>query len=417
MLTVSARRNSASTAIDRAVRDALGTVAGRHLPTRAAFDRLLRHVRCRSDLLRPARFGGRFGARGYGEVVTGLLSLATHYTDWLRPVDTWEPAGDNPLPQFSSLARHLLATYPVPGFMTGVWFRGRDAEARRQQGWFLHIGSGRNIRKADLPLPYTKMMAHHFFQAPDHLTVEAALRWGQVRGLGGSKELAQAVAATRLGSSFESEDFWLTVLHFLVNHPELDLGHVGPVVDYLHNQKFVPQEGRWEQGDLVELGPPQPNVSMKGRTPRSLLRQVGEWHDQLKHPRNIALLRWRPCGIGGFRHIERDTSAGFRCWTIRELTCSEELRREGEAMRHCVGSYVGACARHETSVWSMCFQNDEQQFRVMTIEVDPVSRTICQARRRGNAPPNEKALGVMRLWAGQEGLRFKFWSKGELVLG
>jgi hypothetical protein len=47
----------------------------------------------------------------------------------------------------------------------------------------------------------------------------------------------------------------------------------------------------------------------------------------------------------------------------------------------------------------MLFENDERRFRVMTIEVDPASRTIYRARRRGNAPPNEKAVGVLRLWA------------------
>ena len=29
----------------------------------------------------------------------------------------------------------------------------------RQQGWYKHLGVGRNIRTADLPLSYTKKMA------------------------------------------------------------------------------------------------------------------------------------------------------------------------------------------------------------------------------------------------------------------
>ena len=323
----------------------------------------------------------------------------------------------SPLPRFSSLARHLLASYPVPHFLTSVWFEGRSVEARRRQGWYLHLGSGRNIRTADLPLPYTKKMAHEFLQAPDHFTVAAALRWGQIRGLGGSKELALAIAATRLGRSFESEDFWVTVVHFLVNHPELGLAEVGPVVDYLHHQRFIPEELFLNDGFRVELDPPQPKLSMKGRTPRSLLRQVGDWHEKLKHPGKFTSLKWKPSGIGEFRHVERDAAEGLRCWTIRELTSGEELRREGDSMRHCVASYAGACARRETSIWSMRFQDGERWYRVMTIEVDPATRTICQARRRGNAPPNEKALAVMRLWAGREGLKFGFWRAGVLVIG
>lgn len=84
-------------------------------------------------------------------------------------------------------------------------------------------------------------------------------------------------------------------------------------------------------------------------------------------------------------------------------------------MKHCVACYAGACARRTTSIWSMRFENDERRFRVMTIEVDLSTRTICQARRRYNVPPNEKALGVLRRWAEQEGLKLAFWSQGILV--
>jgi hypothetical protein len=74
------------------------------------------------------------------------------------------------------------------------------------------------------------MMAHHFMLAPDHFTVEAALRFGQVRGLGGSEVLAGAVAATRLGRSFEHDEFWRSVLQFFVNEPTIDPIHIGPIL-------------------------------------------------------------------------------------------------------------------------------------------------------------------------------------------
>lgn len=224
------------------------------------------------------------------------------------------------------------------------------------------------------------------------------------------------IASTRLGRSFEAEDFWLTVIRFLVGHPEIDLAHVGPVVEYLHHRKFVPEEALAEDGEWLDLGPPQPDLAMKGRTPRALLRLVAVWQRSPKHPRKLASLRWLPSAIGAYRQIERDDSDGLRCWTIRELTRGDELRREGEAMRHCVATYAGACARRATSIWSMRFENNGRRFRVMTIEVDPATRTISQARRRGNAPPNEKALGVLRRWADREGLRLEFWAEGSLVV-
>src|SRR5262249_49909715 len=149
--------------------------------------------------------------------------------------------------------------------------------AVQQQEWFVHVGRGQNIRTADLPLPYTKRMAHYFMQAPAGLTVEAALRWGQIHGLGGSERLARAVIGTRLGASFRHDDFWITVLRFFIANPMLDLAHVGPIVDYIEEQRFVSQSVLVAPGVVERGGPAQPNFTMKGRTPTSLLRQVEAW--------------------------------------------------------------------------------------------------------------------------------------------
>ena len=75
----------------------------------------------------------------------------------------WRPDSHNGRKQFGSLARHLLANYDVPAFMDIAWFFGEEDEARQQQGWFVHVGTGGNIRKADVPLTLTKKMAHLFF--------------------------------------------------------------------------------------------------------------------------------------------------------------------------------------------------------------------------------------------------------------
>jgi PcfJ-like protein len=343
---------------------------------------------------------------GIRRIIAGLLAIASHHTDWLRSVEGWTPIGDSPMPQFGSLALHLFARFPAPIFMSSVWLRGRDAESVRQQGWYKHIGLGRNIRTADLPLRYTKRMAHLFLQAPDHFTVEMALRWGQVRGLGGSEVLARAVAASRLGRSFENEAFWQTVLHFFVNEPKLDTLHVGPIVDYLNDQRFVPQDTFTEEGELGQAGPAQPNLTMKGRTQRSLLRQVEEWHKRLRQRPRATPVHWARSDIGELHYIEkvgRDEELS-RTWTIRELLSSGELYREGLAMQHCVVSYVRDCAGRRSSIWSMRIENQVRRDRVMTIEVDMKRRMISQARRRRNVRPDGRARKILERWALQEKL-------------
>ncbi len=415
MSTISPRKHSAKVLIDQAVRAALSTSAGQRPRTRAAFEALFRHAR-RAGLVHGDLPGERAHASATARLVGGLLALATHQRDWLRPVTTWEPLGTNPMPMFASLAEHLLAAYPMPRFLASVWLEPTDAEARRHQAWYKLIGAGRNIRSAgDLLFAYTSKMAHHFLLAPDHLSVGAALRWGEVRGLGGSRQFGLALGTTRLAHDFTHPEFWRSVVQFFANHPDFDPDLVGPTVDYLDHQKFAQAEETWWEGRTQTAGPPEPNLTMKGRTPRALIRQVNAWHAMLKRPKRWRSVRWAHSEIDEFSLVERDLPTDLRCWTIRELGSSDALWNEEKAMRHCAGTYVARCVSRATSVWSMRFENHEQRCRVATIEVDLASRTICQIKRRGNAPAKPKDLAILRTWAASAGLKLGFWFDGALV--
>jgi hypothetical protein len=378
------------------------SLAGRHDGALPAYERLLRQVQTRTNLLHPSDRA----ADSRNALNAGLLALALHHADWLRPVETWFPTRQNAWPLFTTLAHHLLALYPVPAFMTSVWFDLPPGEVLPQHSWYKLLGRGRNIRAAPLPLRLTKAMAHLFTQAPHHYTAIAALRWAQVRGLGGCEVLARAVVSTRLGKVLENEDFWESVLHFFINHPSLELAQVGPVVDFLQHQKFEWKEGVSSEGVFGKQPPPRPDYSMKGRTVVSVLRQVEEWHKQLGQGANQTSLSWRHSPFKNFRLVEGSDALGnMRVWTITELLTSRALFLEGQAMRHCVATYIDRCARRQTSIWSMQVENQRGRHRVLTIEVDVAKRMVCQARRKCNRLPQAVERELMERWAAQEGLK------------
>jgi hypothetical protein len=68
------------------------------------------------------------------------------------------------------------------------------------------MASGKNIRTARTPMPLTKMMAHHFLEAPATASIEGAFRWGEVHALGGDATLTHALLGTRLGNSFDHHE-------------------------------------------------------------------------------------------------------------------------------------------------------------------------------------------------------------------
>ena len=283
------------------------------------------------------------------------------------------------------------------------WFRSPSSESRQHQNWFKHLGRGASLRTADLPIPFTRRMAHEFAQASLGLRVEYALRWAQVRGLGGSDALAHAVAKTQLGQCFHAEDFWLTVIHFFINNPGLADRDINIIVNYLAIQKFAPRFVNVGDDVVVTLGPAQPDLKMKGRTASSLLRRIAQWQKQREEDRakpRREILTWARSAFGEYVQVDEDGTT----WTIRELLDSDALVTEGQSMQHCVAGYVEPCLERTTTIWSLGIERPEGRQRVLTIELCPTTRQIPQAKMANNDEPDEPSRHHVQRWAEQEGL-------------
>ncbi len=335
--------------------------------------------------------------------IDALIELARHHAHWVRPPASWRPRSHNADRQLNSLIRHLVARYPVPQFMDAAWVRPDD-DAETYRTWFIDVGRGENLRHGPGPIDWTKRIVHHFLEAPAALTIEQALRWGQVHALGGDEHLAKAIVATRLGRSFEHEAFWCSVLRYLVAHPTIERRQVGPIVDYLHEQRFVEVEHFVAPGVRGGRAPLRPRLSMRGRSPYALMREVERWHRALAKMPVDGPQSWRPSGIRGFEHEAGKEGQNLHLWRIRELTSYRALQAEGARMRHCVASYGTWCAAGHSSIWSMERIDFEGTHARVTIEVDRKGQ-IVQVRGKANRDPTRGELEVIRRWVKQEGLR------------
>lgn len=375
-----ARREFAKKAIDAAVRKVLSSCD-------PAVAELIWNVQGRSTLLSPVCYVGRGDAAQADRIVGGLLAIAEHREVWLRPLDTWQAAGRTATATFSSLAHHLLACYPVAAVLLSCWFRGVDDAARRAQGWFRHVGQGGSLRTAGFPLVLTKRAAHHFAHAPTDLSIEAALRWAQVRSLKGDDWTARRVTWTRLGHEFEAPEFWDPFLHRLVRESRrIRMPQLWELVEYLHAQRTD-----------------QPDFTIRGRSIETLQKEAVAWKSERAREEKRRIVRWEPSAIEPFRH----TTADGRDWSIRELLGSDELNAEGKAMRHCVGTYKRQCARRLTTIWSLALETPEGRRRRVTVEVDPETREIDQAKAKFNARPDAASHAVLVEWARREGLKLE----------
>jgi hypothetical protein len=338
-----------------------------------------------------------------GKYLQGVLSLLRDRSHWIKPIEEWKPSSHNQAKQFSSLARFLLCEFDVPLFMDQAYLENQSV----YQGWFRHIGQGKNIRTiTSLPVSITKKEAHYFLEAPDHYSIEGAIRWGQIYALGGNERLADAILETRLDREFDHDDFWQSVLRFFIKNPMLDMAQVNPIVDYIWNQKFANRRIFVERGVAQEQPPEQPNFSMKGRTVESLLKEVEAWHRRLGKEVKGGKLQWEKSPIRDFEFIEgnRD-SKNMRIWSIKELVSSNELVAEGRVLKHCVASYAQSCGRGASSIWTMDFQTEDGTEKLLTIEVANQAKLIKQIRGRLNRLATEKEKNIILRWAEKENLK------------
>ena len=332
--------------------------------------------------------------------IDALIAVHRCRRAWKRPLDQWRPVSHNREKQFLSLVRHLLTCYGVPRFFGSVWFR-TDPSAARYQKWYVDVGNGCNPGQGPVPVPVTKRVAHYFLKAPDSYSIEQAVRFGQIMTCGGSLRLCNAVIETRLGSDFSNDEFWQSVIRFFVRNPDLDLSQVGPIVDFLQHHKFERQQVFLEDGRTRWLPPPQPNLSMQKRTLRALLTQVDEWHRRLGKVKGDAGTRWTPSGIRPANFV-RGKGERQVIWRITELLSHKELVREGNALKHCVGTYSRRCRDGHSSIWSMTSEDAAGNVRRrQTIEVDR-HKKIVQCRGRMNNLPGVQEKHVVALWAKSE---------------
>ena len=366
----------------------------------AALQRLVEVAARRSRmLLAEVRFAGESHP-----MLDVLIGLARAHRHWRRSPAEWRPRTHNARRQLASIVRHLLSDYAVPAFLDAAWVR-RDAASANYRSWFVAIGRGENIRHCRSPIPLTKRIVHHFMRAPEEYAIEEALRWGQVLALGGSSHLAAAIAGSRIGRRFEHEDFWVSVVRFFVAHPSIEAAQVGPVIDYLHHQRFEAREVFVAEGRRERLPPLQPNLSMTGRDPRTLMRQVEEWHSALARSVSRRVLRWKPSGVGEFELEVGTVGKSLRVWRVRELLTSSELAHEGATLRHCVATYASWCAAGRCSIWTLEVESFAGVSKRLTIELDP-NREIVQVRGRCNRLPTQHERGILERWVAREGLSF-----------
>ena len=311
---------------------------------------------------------------------------------WLRDLEKWRPQSRKAEKMILELIHHLFAKYPVPHFMNQAWLELDSAMIQ----WFIHIGHGGNIRKAPvLPIKLTKKMAHYCLQGQSSLSITQALRRGQVLGLGGNKKLTRKILNSRIGKHLDYEDFWPTLIQFLIKHQEETELPVYEIVEYVHLQKYgLPEEEKYGN---VKLPAEDPDFQIKGRSLSNLVKTV---QDRFQFKKILKIFfQAPPVQSLIWQDQQEDPQEIIR---IEPISNNFDLLTEGKVMKHCVATYLASCLGGNTSIWSMTKQlKGSTPQRLLTIElvISDDTRKVCQARGKCNREPKSGEMKFVKQWA------------------
>ena len=127
--------------------------------------------------------------------------------------------------------------------------------------------------------------------------------------------LADAIVVTRLGSSFDHDEYWSQVIRFLIDNPDFGIGNVASIIEYLNfNRHLLKQQA--------------PGL-LKRKKADQFLRDVKLWRAASPMPRRSSLLKWKATSINGFEYLDERRVWNPSQWTIRELLDGSDLLDEG----------------------------------------------------------------------------------------
>ena len=362
----------------------------------------------RAAVLAQAVLGRWFAAQRGPAVMTLVLAPF-----WLRPLRAWTPP--DPAADLEAVTRslvdHLFARYPLPAPLYHAW-SGSSLPTLKWACWTVLLGHGASLHKA-APLfgwQVTARFTHHLLAAPADLATADAVMWAEVARLGGSKVEYERLAAhpayridptsgTAAPGPDDADDvrwdeertnttpgFWRATVGWLAHHrDDIDNDECQQLLDWamhIHTE------------DLAHARAEAACFSWHGRVPVAALADATRYQEMLqgrqKARSDKAPLAWKGRGWD-WEHVQGDVT-----WSIRELVTDQQLLDEGWTMRHCVSSYSYACSRGETTIFTM----RRNGARCATVQVDPKTRGVVQARGVRNRNCAQEELALIAKWLG-----------------
>ncbi|HEY7424603.1 MAG TPA: PcfJ domain-containing protein [Gemmataceae bacterium] len=298
---------------------------------------------------------------------------------WIRSPRTWTGGK-------VSLVDHLLVRYEVPRSLYPEWSREPGFPRLKWLCWLILFAQGGSLRRAAGLFRWNVPSRFEYYlrMAPAGVSPTEACAFAQVMRLGGSptdcrrilSNPAFIVDTTEVSGSDAQSDFWEATVRWVI-------AHSAAITDEQCEMILSWAMHEYTEADRRSDRP----FSWKKRGLRAVLERSLDYQRQLQSP--WSRYRWRPHGWDW-----KPADPALDGWCFMELTSGEALFREGQAMRHCVARYAAQCSSGHSAIVSVRFQD----VRRITVEIDPATGQVVQAKGMCNRFPSSEEQRAIRIW-------------------
>lgn len=353
------------------------------------------------------------------QLIPVLVRISAYSEKWIRQPETWSGDWSNdPRTVVHGLLGHLFTLWEVPAFFDNAWLVKGELHYL-ERDWYCHFARGGSLRKVQgMPPSITSRALHLAMRAPQELTIRQALRWGQVKALGGGPEMLSEVLSSRMVKDLSNDAVWSRLLAKLIRTKHFDPKHFGLIADTLIG---VMQVGNCPRAESLLALPLDELLRYSRRYWRTLLKLIrielpngcrndihcphlrAELH-HMNADQWARLPRSRP-----FESVHEEDGVSCR-FQIVELTHQWQLVAESQAMKHCIDTYGRSCRAGRCSIFSVRQEEmvDGKMISTshLTVEVDRRTRRILETRGRRNRYVIARQIPLLRKWANAMGLAF-----------
>ena len=335
------------------------------------------------EIFKSIKFNISLNQRSKDKVLVLIENIFKYRAKWVNDLKDFKLKTKNTQKALMTLIEFLFCKYIMnPIYLDLMYTKDKSII-------FIEIADGKSPKKViEQYLPeynLTKKMIHSLNTVKTNLTFNKRIRELQLTGY--QNKIVKEVLNSFKGEDFiEEENLFKEYLQHLNNQ---DLGmfnqnQIMPVFDYIKYLRNIYQQR-------------QSMFRMKDHSLEKLYDGMLQWHKELGKTKHD--YSWEGLLLPIYHKItKKEGTEETKEIIIRELISSNELRKEGKEMKHCVASYAQSCKRGTCAIFTLKIKefNGSALKGKATIEVRS-GRTV-QIRSKHNLSVSESDMNYINDW-------------------